>query len=531
MEQGLRAGRRARLPQGRNVVSSELAARTHRASVTELAREHAWPLVVWTALIVWSLALFAVARSAYLDFQSARFDLGNMVQAVWSTAHGRPLEVTDASGEQMVRLGGHVDPILALLAPLWSLAPTPLTLVAAQVAACALGAVPVFWLGRRHLGSEPAAALLALAYLAYPWLAWTALDPVHPVTFAIPLFLFAIWFLDTARYGAFVLCAILILATGELMGVPLAVLGLWHGLSTAGHREAAAPGAARLASSRRLRRRLGLAVAFAGLTWTVLCVQVIVPAFRNGENPFYGRYASVGGSPQGVLKTVFTDPGTIISALASGADVAYLVLLAAPLAGAFLFSPALAAVALPQLLANGLADWPTTTDPRHHYIAGAIPFLLAGAIFGLARLPSARRTRAAAALFLLSLTFGLALGPSPVAPGAASIGFQAPLPRAHIEALRSAVSVVPENAPVTATNRAGAQLSARRYVYSVPTVGRAEWALVDTWNAWMPASQNRAEGPHPELLRAFLSRLQSSPRWQQVFERDGVFVFARVPRG
>ncbi len=351
---------------------------------------------------------------------------------------------------------------------------------------------------------------MALAYLAYPWLAWTALDAVHPVTFAIPLFLFAIWFLDTGRYWAFGLCAILVLATGELMGLSLAALGLWYWLSGG-------------------QRRIGLAIALAGTTWTVVCLQVIAPAFRTGENPFFGRYASVGGSPQGVLKTVFTDPGAILSAVASGADVSYVLLLAAPLAGAFLLGPALAAVALPQLLVNGLSDWPTTTDPRHHYIAGVIPFLLAGAIFGLARLPPGRRTRAAAAIFLLSLTFGVVLGPTPVAPGSASIGFQARLPRTHIEALRSAVSFVPEGAPVTATNRAGSQLSARRYFYSVPIVGRAEWALVDTWNAWMPASEDRAEGPHPQLLRAFMNQIQSSPRWRQVFERDGVFVFERSP--
>ena len=75
-----------------------------------------------------------------------------MVQPVWSTAHGRPLEVTNgATGEQMTRLGQHVDPILALLTPLWVVAPTPLTLVAVQVVAVSLGALPVYWLARRHL--------------------------------------------------------------------------------------------------------------------------------------------------------------------------------------------------------------------------------------------------------------------------------------------------------------------------------------------------------------------------------------------
>jgi uncharacterized membrane protein len=472
-----------------------------------------WSLVVWGALLGWSLALFAIVRSDYLDFRLARFDLGNMVQAVWSTAHGRPLEVTDGAGEQIVRLGSHVDPILALFAPLWMLAPSPLTLAAAQIGACALGALPVYWLGRKHLGSERAAGLLALAYLASPWVAWTALDAIHPVTLAIPLFLYAIWFLDTERFLAFGVCAVLVLATGELMGLSLAALGFWYWLAR-GH------------------RRVGLTTALAGLAWTALCLKVIVPAFRGEESPFYERFESVGGSPEGIVKKVFTDPGAILSALFTGTDVSYLVFLAVPLAGAFLLAPALAAVAVPQLLVNALSDWQATTDPRHHYVAAVLPFFFAGTVFGVARLPAARRARVAAVILGLSLLCAVAFGPWPGAPGVGSDGrFHPTLPPAHVDALRAAVSVVPDGAPVTATNGAGSQLSGRRYFYSVPVVeARTEWILVDTWNTWMPPSESRTEGVHPELLRAFLDRVQASSQWRQVFERDGVFVFERVRR-
>ena len=148
----------------------------------------------------WSAVLFVVARSSFVNFREGRFDLGNMVQAVWSTTQGRPLEITQSStGEQMVRLGGHVDPFLALLAPLWVVWPSPLALALAQIVVVSLGALPVFWLGRRHIGSKPAAGLLALGYLAYPWTATSAAAPIHPVTFAITALLFCIWFLDTDR--------------------------------------------------------------------------------------------------------------------------------------------------------------------------------------------------------------------------------------------------------------------------------------------------------------------------------------------
>jgi len=468
--------------------------------------ERTWPLVVWGAMLAWSAALFATVRSEFVEFRLARFDLGNMVQAVWSTAHGRPLEVTSGTGDQMVRLGGHVDPILALLAPLWLLAPTPLTLAAVQVVACALGALPVFWLGRRHLGSERAAALVAVAYLAYPWVAWTALDAFHPVTLAIPLYLFAIWFLDSGRLRPFAVCAVLILATGELMGLTLAMLGLWYWHA-------------------RGERRAGLLISAAGLAWTLTCLALIIPAFRGEASPFYDRFDSVGGSPGGLLRTAFTDPGAIVAALTSTADVLYVFLLAAPLLGAFVLAPALALVALPQLLVNGLSDFSPTTDPRTHYIAAVIPFLVAGTVLGLGRLSPGSRVRMAAVVFFVSATLGLFLAPWDAVFGRAVVGFHTDLPQTHVAALREAVALVPPDAPVSTTNRAGSHLSDRRYVYSVDVVGRAEWIVLDSWDARVVEA-----GWQPARFKAFLRRIELAPEWVKVYDRDGVFVYRKRER-
>ena len=175
-----------------------------RINIAGLARSRAWSLTVYAAMTVWAVTLFALVRDHYLHYRIGRFDLGNMVQAVWSTSQGRPLAVTDAlAGEQTVRLASHVDPVLALLAPLWIVFPSPLMLIAVQSGAIAAGALPVFWLARRHLASERAAALLAIAYLAYPWTAWAVVDVFHPISLALPLLLFAVWFLDGDRLVPF----------------------------------------------------------------------------------------------------------------------------------------------------------------------------------------------------------------------------------------------------------------------------------------------------------------------------------------
>jgi uncharacterized membrane protein len=501
---------------GLDVTDIQVAERTTvspASLVAGLVRERPWPLVVWSAMVVWSALLFALFRSYFLEFRLARYDLGNMVQAVWSTTEGRPLETTLGTGEQLPRLAAHVDPILVLLAPLWMVAPSPLTLAFAQIAACALGALPVFWLGRRHFGSERPAALLALAYLAFPWLAWTALDSVHAVTFAIPLFLFAIWFLDSNRLVAFAVCAVLVAMTGELMGLPLACLGLWYWLSR-GHRTA------------------GLATAGFGLAWTVLCIYVIVPHFWGGESQFYAYFDHVGGSPEGVVGTALTDPGTILKTLFTGRDLLFLLALVVPFGASFALAPALAVAALPLLLANLLSSLGAHTDPRAHAVAGVIPFLVAASVIGLARLPRARRIRAVTAVFALSTVLSVLLGPWHSVPGPRPLAAHS-WPAEHVNALRDAVALVPPNAPVAATNSAGSHLSARERFFSVPVIEGAKWVVIDKRDSWVPLRPPGDEragwgSRRPKLIESLTARLEKDADWAKVFERSDIVVFHKI---
>ena len=161
-------------------------------------------------------------------YSTGRFDVGNLTQTVWSTAHGRFLEMTDVQGEQISRLGAHFDPLVALLAPLWWLWPSPELLLVVQTICVALGAVPVFLLARKHLGSDWSGLAFALVYLLYPPTQWLVVDDFHPVALAAPLLLAAIWFLDEGRLLPFALCAGAACLTKEQIGLVVAVLGIWH---------------------------------------------------------------------------------------------------------------------------------------------------------------------------------------------------------------------------------------------------------------------------------------------------------------
>jgi uncharacterized membrane protein len=474
--------------------------------VRAVAADRAWIGVLSATTIVWASVLFLHAHDRYESFQIGRYDLGNMVQAVWSTAHGRPLEYTNGfTGEQMVRIGSHVDPVLAVLAPLWIVAPSPVTLIAVQVGAVALGAVPLFLLGRHHLGVRPA-VLVVLAYLAYPWIAWTAVDAFHPATLAIPLFIFCVWALDTERLVAFSVCAVLAAMTGELMALPIAALGVWY---------AAARG----------KRSAGIVIAGAGVGWSVIAVGVLVPMFSGGASVFFGAFGDVGSSPAGVARTVVTHPSVIAAEITQPGDLLYLFLLAVPVGGIFVLAPGLAAVALPQLSANLLADVEWTTDPHSHYIAAVVPFLFAAICIGLSRLASPARLRGAVLVVTLSVAAAIMAGPWPGAPGTPGWYRHGATPE-RVDALQEAVERIPDGAAVSTTSAVGAKLSARRYLYSVPVTGRAQWIVLDSLDAWMP--QAIAGYSDPARLSAFQSRIETSPDWRKVFDRDGVMIFRKV---
>jgi uncharacterized membrane protein len=471
------------------------------------ARRHA--LVVWGAMAVWTAALYAKARADYLDFRYGRWDFGRMVQPVWSTAHGRPLEVTSDVGEQVSRLSVHIDPILVLFTPFWLVAASPLTIVLVRIVAVSLGALPVFWLARRHLGSERLAVLLALVYLTYPWVAWTALAP-HAVTLAIPLLLYAIWYLDGGRLWAFVPFGVLVPLTNEIMGVTLAALGVWYAFA-------------------RGRRRVGLTIAAASLAWVFVAVYVLVPAFTSGASSvYYGYFDAVGGSPQGVVRTAFTHPGVLLSALFTSRDLVYLVALAIPLGGFFLLAPALAAVALPQLLVNTLATPTAMTDPTAHYTCAVIPILMAATVFGIARLSEHRRAFAVKLALASSLAVSVVVGVWPGTPGKATPWDAVSFSAAHRAAIRSALALVPPDAAVSSTTKVGSHLSARRYYYDVPVLGRASWIVLDRQDPFVHDPKFPALTRSSPGLQRFERRIERDPHWLRVYDQDDVLVFRRV---
>jgi uncharacterized membrane protein len=402
-------------------------------------------------------------------FESGRFDLGNMTQAVWSTANGDVLSVTDVHGEQISRLGAHFDPILVLLAPLWWLWSDPELLLVVQAIAVAAGALPLFWLARKHVLSSRAAAALALAYLLLPPVQWLTVSDFHPVALACPLLLFAWWHLDEGRLWAFALLAAAAVATKEHVGLAVAAIGVWDAV-------------------RHRSPRTGAAIAVVAGGAALAAAVVIVPHFAPaGASAFESRYES---------------PSL------DGRDLGYLASLLLPLALLPLAAPLALLAAVPELGLNLLSSTVTQTSVKTHYAATAAPALLAATVFGVARI-GARTAYAAALAALVGM---VALGP------AGRITVRAD---PHDAAARRGLALIPAEAAVSATNTLGAHLSARQRIFSFPVLREAQWIAVDEHRLTF------LDSLAPTRARPRLAALRREPAWKQVFAEDGIRIFRR----
>ena len=464
-----------------------------RSAARAAAQAQRTTLVVYAGAATYATLFVFAAVVHFVVFKTARPDLGNMVQAIWNTMHGHVLEGTTLSGHQRSRLAFHVDPFLLLLVPLFWIWSNPLLLPIIQALAVASGALPVYWLARKHLGSERAGAHFAFAYLLYPatqFNAFTITSSFHSVAIAVPLVLFAVWFLDEDRLVAFSLVALLACTTKEEIPLAVGCLGIWYAV-------------------RRGRRRFGLGVFAVGLSLTLFDFLWVIPHFSpSGVEPFAGRYGEVGGTPGGMAHTLVSDPGAFVHAIASGHKALYLVFLLVPFLGLWLLEPLLFLGAVPDIAVNLLSSKSDQTSIPFHWTAGIVPFVVAASIFGAARF---RRHAVRLSLYVLVGAASIAVYSPIYFLGSDVAAIASPVTAAKTHAL----SLVPAGVAVSASNQLGGHLSERRVIYTFPHIGTARWIAVDI---------NDPTYTDTALFKRDVRKAEALGAWQTVYSERGVAV-------
>src|SRR5215470_18119988 len=122
--------------------------------------------VAWLIALVTFAAYDLLSVFRYLRLDPGSWDLGIFTEYVKQVAHFRaPVVAIRGTGFNL--LGDHFQPIVALIAPIFRLFPTPETLLVVQALLTAISVIPVCRAAQELLGTWPSRAI-GLAY-AFSW--------------------------------------------------------------------------------------------------------------------------------------------------------------------------------------------------------------------------------------------------------------------------------------------------------------------------------------------------------------------------
>jgi len=485
-------------------------------------RTHLVPLILATLIVADFLLLGGLALQRHNTFNSNALDLGYHDQVIWNMLHGRPFRFTTYRQDERARfwvdvpldqirdrdslLSYHVEPLLVLITPLYWLWNDVRVLLLLQAGVLALGAWPAYRLGRRRLGHPWAGLAVALLYLLAPARQAAALSDFHTVAFTAPLFLLALDALDSGKTRLFLLTGLLCLIAREDTAIVVIALALYGAVFHP-----------------RLRRP-ALMLAGVSLFYLYLVTQVIMPYYNGLAGPTYlYRYSQFGTGLREMAWNALYHPQLYWDWLHRPDISAYLGGLLATGGWVALAAPEVLAISLPVIMLNALSNtgWPSSGGA--HYSVAIVPFSVAAAAIGLARLGQwvavigrwSRRSQNSAVQerpqshpsYLSLLPSFSAAGWPTLHPSAlfiilalvTALHFQieqgvAPFSRrwawptldAHDRLGAKILELVPARVPVSAQSALYPHLSHRQRMYQFPTVADADYVVLDVTNRPAP---------------------------------------------
>jgi uncharacterized membrane protein len=510
-----------------------------RTGSTRPARAAHPDRVPWLIALAVFLAYTTLSVFRFWQLDPASWDLGIFTEYVkqYSQLHA---PIVDIKGAGFNLLGDHFHPIVALIAPIFRLFPTPITLLVAQAALVAISVIPVSRAAAARLGTGAGRAIGA-AY-GFSWGLQQLVDnDFHELAFAVPLLAFSLSALICGRRRAAALWALPLVFVKEDQGLTVAMIGVimillarWEaararrpaddaaGDQAAGD-QAAGGGAIGDDAGAGGQDRWGPLLIAWGLGWSFLAVMVIIPHFNPAhEYPYWGLGGAASAGGHFALSP-------LAGQLVAGWPVKLPTLVLILLVTAFLAvrSPILLA-AIPGLALRFLATDSAYWGTAWHYNAPIMPIVFVAAIDGLARLRAARRRGTAGPLARAMERHG----PVAMLAVCAGLAFQFPLSNlwnpqtyaisAQVRAADAAMARVPDGVTVETDLDLLAPLAARTDTFWLGTAGNPapQYIVFDSHSTdWQPPPAN---------IPAFIDQRHPGVSYRETFSDDGVYVFRRI---
>ena len=423
----------------------------------KLLKIHPAAWLTTVAALTYAIIFGRLAVTHHNNFGTWAWDLGIYDQAFWLVSRGGQTFMTVRGLDVW---GHHINVIAYLFAPIYWLGGGATFLCAFQSLVLGLGALPVYLLARDRLKNSWMGLLFALAYLMYAPLQWLSWRDFHPEVLAITPLLAAWWCARTCRWVWFYAFICIVLLTREDTALAVIALGVVLAFSKAS-----------------ATRRAGLGTAAAAFVWYLIATRFILPHFNRGQQAYYIKafYSNYGTTTIGILGHIVTHPQQLYGDAVQADRLRFYRDLILPFGGLPILAPLQLLVALPQLLANAIGLNPYARMIKFQYTALLIAPITVAAINGAARVwhfypYKSFKTKSLRAILVLWLV--VASIATNVAWSNSAIGHNPDVWNGESAdrtlTMQHAVSLIPDNVPVTATYTLLPHLTHRENIYDWP---------------------------------------------------------------
>lgn len=419
------------------------------------------PFILLFMVLFYVFILGGLSINYHNDFGTSAFDLGVQDQGVWLISRLRFPFFNTVRGLNL--FGDHVTFIHILIAPLYWFWNDVRAILLLQAAALATGAIPIYLIAREKLKSNLIPLAFAFSYLTYPALHYLNLENFHPDAFAVPLLLFAFYFAIKRRYYLYSIFAFLTLLTKEEISLTVFALGIYVAVFH--------------------NRKFGVLTSVIAILYFIFAIQVVLPYF-NAFGYFRGLYGysvfgKLGSTPEQIIGTAISKPDVLYDQLFSDMNKNYVFNLLAPVGFISILGLPVLFISLPVILMNTLSGYYYTHFINYHYTAAIIPFIFLSAIYGISML-NRQYLRIIAITIMLasSITANYYISPFDTSLKNMDRTINSIINHpeyGRVNTINRAISIIPENASVSASYTIVPHLTHRERIYMFPNPFRISY--------------------------------------------------------
>ena len=414
-----------------------------------------WTLAVLAALFTVFVSIWTVSR--VLSFSTPTYDFGIFSQMFYNMkTSGLPMTTVERDG-LLSHFHVHVSPIYYLLLPFYWLIPEPVTLQVLQAIVLASAVIPL-WKICRGRGLNPWICLfLCVLLLVYPAYSGGTSYDIHENAFLAPLILWLFYSIERKSSFLTVLFSLLTLFIKEDAAVYVAVIGLYILLNGILHHD----------QHRRWSLLMGIGIIVGAILWFLFVTDFLA---SQGDGVMTYRYQNFmydgSGSLISVIKAVILCPMKALYECVDREKLSFIGLTLLPLLGLPLFTRRYERYLLliPYILINLMSDYQYQHDIFFQYTFGSVACLFYLTVLNIAELKSDWIRIPA---LLAALAIGASLFCTNVLPKAKQYHNAYQANKAHYASVRETLSLIPDDASVSATTFYTTQLSQRQILYDV----------------------------------------------------------------